>query len=495
VFEPLLAAIPAVIQPMPFVMLLLGLLLGIIKGALPGVTVVTGMALVLPFTFGMDPVSAMALFAGMYNGGSYGGAIMAILLRVPGTPASVATVWDGYPLTRQGKAGYALQVSLVSGTLGSVISALSLILLAPPLARIALSFGPAESFWVAVFGLATVSSLLGANVWKGIAAVGIGLLIATVGQDDMTGYERYAFNIAEFIDGPSIVVVLTGLYAVPPVIRMAGEATRGGMTAMALRFSRQGSVLAEWRRFLPVWIRSSIIGIIIGILPGAGGSMTSIVAWNDARNRSKDPDSFGKGNPEGVAASECGNGADNAASMIPALTLGIPGSGVAAVILGALLVHGLRPGAQLFRDAPDVAYGFMLQMLISAAVLPLFGGLLAVRMFGQLLRLPPALLAAPILVLASIGAFAVHGSTTDLWLMLGCGVLGFVMDKLGWPTAPLVLGVILGPMAEQNLRLALGINLGEPDILWRSWISVALILGSALTLAWPVIQKRRAAAA
>ncbi|MBL8589646.1 MAG: tripartite tricarboxylate transporter permease [Methylobacteriaceae bacterium] len=494
-FEPLLHALPAAIAVKPLIGLAIGMIAGIIVGALPGLSVVTGCALLIPFTFGLDPVTAMALFAGMYNGGSYGGAITAILMRIPGTPGSVATVWDGYPLTQQGRASYALQISVISGTVGSVISAVSLILFTPPLSRFSLSFGPAETFWVAVFGLATVSSLLGANVFKGVATAGLGLLIGTIGLDDLTGYERYAFDVPELIDAPSIIVVLTGLYAIPPVITLAGSTLKAGMSAAALRFTRQGAVLGEWRRFLPVWVRSSIIGIIIGILPGAGGAMTCIVAWNDARNRSKEPETFGKGNPEGLAASECGNGADNAASMIPAFTLGIPGSGVAAVILGGLLVHGLRPGPELFRTAPDVPYAFMIHMLITALALPLFGGLLAVRVFGQALRLPPALLAAPILILATVGAYSVHSSAFDVWMMLGFGLLGFVMDRYGWPTAPLVLGVIVGPMAEQNLRLALGINLGDPSILWRSWISIALIVVSAAAFVWPFLNRSRASMA
>lgn len=494
-FDPLLHALPAAIAIKPLIGLFIGMIAGIIVGAVPGLSVVTGCALLIPFTFGMDPVTAMALFAGMYNGGSYGGAITAILMRIPGTPGSVATVWDGYPLTQQGRAAYALQVSVISGTVGSVVSAIALILFTPPLSRFSLSFGPAETFWVAVFGLATVSSVLGSNIFKGVASAGFGLLLGAVGQDNLTGVERYAFDAPQLIDGPSIIVILTGLYAIPPVIMLAGSSLQEGMSAAALRFTRQGAVLAEWRRFLPVWTRSSIIGIVIGVLPGAGGAMSCIVAWNDARNRSKQPETFGKGNPEGLAASECGNGADNAASMAPAFALGIPGSGVAAVILGGLLVHGLRPGPELFRAAPDVPYAFMIHMLITALALPLFGGLLAVRVFGQALRLPPALLAAPILILATVGSYSVHSSAFDVWMMLAFGLIGFVMDRYGWPTAPLVLGVIIGPMAEQNLRLALGINLGDPSILWRSWISIALIIVSAAAFVWPLVKRYRAASA
>lgn len=475
-FDPVIDAIPAVLAWKSLLSMLIGMIAGLIIGALPGLTVVTGTALLIPLTFGMEPLAAMGLLAGMYNGGSYGGAITAILLRIPGTPASVATVFDGYPMTQRGEAAYALQVAVVSGTIGSVLSAIALILLSPPLTLVTLAFGPAEYFWVAMFGMATVSMLLGGDPLKGVIAALVGLLLGVVGQDPVTGTERFVFNEIQLLDGFSIVTLLTGLYAVPPVLTMCEEAAKKGMSADLLRLRRVKSVFSEWTRYVRIWLRSSVIGIVIGILPGAGGAMTSIIAWNDARSTSKDPDSFGKGNPEGIAASECGNGADNASSMIPALSLGIPGSGVAAVILGGLLVHGLRPGPQLFRDNPEVAYGFMLQMLITSLMLIVLGGLIATRIFGQVLRLPPILL-APLIVLTSVvGVYGIHASAFDVWIMLAIGVVGYAMDKLDFPTAPAVLGLLLGPMAEGELRLALTISMGDPSILFSSiasWITIA----------------------
>jgi putative tricarboxylic transport membrane protein len=497
-FDPVIDAIPAVLTWKSLLCMLIGMIAGLVIGALPGLTVVTGTALLIPLTFGMEPLAAMGLLAGMYNGGSYGGAITAILLRIPGTPASVATVFDGWPMTQRGEAAYALQVAVVSGTIGSVVSAISLIVLSPPLTLITLAFGPAEYFWVAMFGMATVSMLLGGDPLKGVIAALIGLLLGVVGQDPVTGTERFVFNDLELLDGFSIVTLLTGLYAIPPVLLMCEEAAKKGMSGELLRLKRVKSVFSEWTRYVRVWVRSSVIGIIIGILPGAGGAMTSIIAWNDARSTSKDPDSYGKGNPEGVAASECGNGADNASSMIPALTLGIPGSGVAAVILGGLLVHGLRPGPQLFRDHPDVAYGFMLQMLITAFMLIVLGGLLATRIFGQVLRLPPILL-APLIVLTSVvGVYGIHASAFDVWIMLAIGVVGYAMDKLEFPTAPAVLGLLLGPMAEGELRLALTISMGDASILFASlasWVTITctllVFLSPWLRSAW---QRRKAAA-
>jgi putative tricarboxylic transport membrane protein len=492
-FDPLLHAIPAVLAWKSMAAMLVGLVAGLVVGALPGLTVVMGIAVLIPLTFGMEPLVALGLMAGMYNGGSYGGAITAILVRVPGTPASVATVLDGYPMAQRGEAAYALQVAIVSGTIGSVVSAISLILLAPPLTQVSLLFGPAEYFWVAIIGMASIAVLLGDDPLKGILSALIGLLIGTVGQDMLTGTERFTYGVLDLVDGLNVIVLLTGLYALPPVVAIIERASREGMSGALLRLSRVRSVFSEWTRYARIWVRSSVIGIVIGILPGAGGSMTSLIAYNDAKRLSKDPDSFGKGNPEGVAASECGNGADNAASMIPALTLGIPGSGVAAVILSGLLVHGLRPGPQLFRDNPDVVYGFMLQMLITAVLLFFVGGLIATRVFGQALRLPPVVLAPLIVCLTAVGVYAVNNSIADLWVMCAIGLVGYAMEKLDYPAAPAVLGLLLGPMAETQLRLALTISRNDWGVLAQNWTSLGLIALLVLIIAAPAFGAVRAA--
>jgi putative tricarboxylic transport membrane protein len=496
VIDALLSALPHVFALPNLFAVVLGTIAGLVVGALPGLTVTTGIAVLIPLTFGLDPLFALGMMAGMYNGGSYGGAIPAILLRVPGTPASVATILDGYEMTKQGKAAYALQVAVVSGVIGSVLSAIALIVFAPGLVKLSLLFGPAEYFWVAVLGLATVASLLGDDFLKGIIATLIGLLIGTVGTDISSGTERFTFGFLEFADGFDIVVLLTALFALPPVILMIEEALKTGMPKELLRLKRQGSVLREWRRFLPVWMRSSVIGIIIGILPGAGGSMSCYLAYNDAKRSSKHPETFGKGNPEGVAASECGNGADNAASLIPALSLGIPGSGVAAVILGGLLVHGLRPGPQLFSEHPDIVYGFMLQMLLSSLVLAVVGGLTATRIFGQALRLPRVVLAPMILLFVTIGVYAVNNAMFDLYTLFAVGLVAYLLDKLDYPSAPIILGVILGPIAESQLGLALTISGGNVPALFTSPMSMVMIALTLFVLAtplWTLWKERRAA--
>ena len=495
--DALISAFPHVITPSNLFAVFLGTISGLVVGALPGLTVTTGIAVLIPLTFGLDPLFALGMMAGMYNGGSYGGAIPAILLRVPGTPASVATILDGYEMTKQGKAAYALQVAVTSGVIGSVLSAIALILFAPALVKVSLFFGPAEYFWVAILGLATVASLLGDDFLKGVMAAIIGLIIGTVGTDISTGTERYTFDILDLADGMNLIVLLTALFAIPPVIQMVEEAIKTGMSGDLLKLKRQGSVLSEWRRFLPIWLRSSLIGIIVGILPGAAGSMSCYLAYNDAKRLSKDPDSFGKGNPDGVAAAEAGNGADNAAALIPALTLGIPGSGVAAVILGGLLVHGMRPGPQLFKDHPDVVYGFMLQMLLSAFLLGIVGGLTATRIFGQALRLPRVVLAPIIVLFVTMGVYAVNNSMFDLYLLFGVGVAAYVLEKLDYPSAPIILGVILGPIAESQLTLALTISDGSASALLgsvTSKIMIVLITLILLSPLWNAYKDRKAKA-
>lgn len=490
-FQPILHVLPVVFEWQNLLAVTIGMISGLIVGAMPGLTVVMGISVLIPLTFGLDPLVALGMMAGIYNGGSYGGAIPAILLKIPGTPASVATVLDGYPMTQKGEAAWALQVAVVSGTVGSVVSAVALMLFAPPLARISLMIGPAEYFWIAIFGLSTVSVLLGDSPKKGIIAACIGLVMGMVGTDDTSGWDRFTFDSLSLMDGLNMVVLLTGLYAIPPALSMAEQAAKTGLVKELASLRKTRSMLKEWIHFVPVWIRTSIVGVIIGILPGAAGSISAFVSYDQAKKVAKDPETFGHGNPLGVAGSECGNGADNAAAMIPALTLGIPGSGVAAVILGGLLVHGLRPGAQLFRDNPDIVYGFMLQLLITSFLLLVFGGLVATRLFGQVLKLPKILLAPLIIAITFVGVYSINNSVVDLYIMLGIGLLGYAMDRLKYPTAPVVLGLVLGPMAEQQYRLALILGHGNPVSLLSSTVSICIVFGIAAILTIPAIKAFR----
>jgi len=487
VFDPLLQALPVAFAWSSILAMVIGTLAGILVGALPGLSATMGIAVLIPLTFGLDPLVALGMMAGIYNGAMYGGAIPAVLLRIPGTPAAIATTFDGYVMSQQGRSGFALKVAVFSSAFGGIMSAIALMTLAPPLSKITLAFGPAEYFWVAVFGLASISVLLGRDPVKGLIAACFGLVLSTVGIDQVTGHERFTFDTLELSSGFHIVVLLVGLYALPPVFIMAEEAIKKGISAAELKFGGAGSYL-DILRYWKTLIRSSIIGIIVGILPGAGGNIAAFLSYNEAKRASRDPDSFGQGNPEGVAAAECGNNADNAAAMIPALTLGVPGSSVSAVILGGLLVHGLQPGPALFRENADVVYGFMIQMLVTSILLIPFGGLLATRLFSQVLRLPRVMLAPLIIGLTVVGVYCINNSIFDLYMMLCFGLVGYCMEKLKFPLAPAVLGLILGGMAETNLRLTMLISGDDWRALVQNTISQIIIALIVVVLLYPVIR-------
>ena len=487
--EYLLQALPLVFSVEVVLAMAVGTAAGVAIGTLPGLSTTMGIAVLIPLTFTMPPLVALGLMAGIYNGAMYGGAIPAILLRIPGTPAGIATVFDGYPMAQQGHGIRAMRIALASSAIGGVVSALALILLAPPLAAVALRFGPAEVFWLAVFGLTAIAVLLSDNPVKGLLSACFGLILGTIGIDQMTGNERFTFDLLHLTGGLSILVLLTGLYAIPPAFDLAAKAALVKPDDVPRDLGQdveQEQAAFTWRSLLPTWLRASTIGVLIGIVPGAGGNIASLIAWNETRRTAREPDRFGKGAPEGVAASECANNADNASALIPALTLGIPGNAVAAVILGGLLVHGMQPGPALFRETAPVTYGFMLAMLITAMMLFCIGWLGA-RIFIHVLRMPPLLLAPMIVAMAAIGIYAINNSLFDVWLMLGIGAIGYVMEKLRIPLAPAVLAVILGPMAEAELRRSLLISRGDFSFLFSSTISLILIgLIVFLLLAQPI---------
>jgi putative tricarboxylic transport membrane protein len=466
--------------------MVVGTAAGILVGAIPGLTATLAMALLLPFTYTMSPLVALGMMAGIYNGSMYGGAIPAILMRIPGTPSAVATTFDGYPLAQAGRAKYALHIALVSSTAGSIISALALMIIAPPLVSLALQFGPTEYFWVAVFGLTSVSLLLAGAPAKGLASAMIGVAIGLVGMDMMTGSERLVFGVRHVAGGINLAVMLTGLFAVPPALAMLAYSSNGSGQA---DLTGAGLRVREAFSLTKTWIRSGLIGVVIGIMPGAGGNLAGILGYAEEKRAAKDDSLFGKGDPRGIAASECANNADNASSLIPTLALGVPGNSVAALMMGAMLIQGLNPGPALFSQHADVVYGFMWQMLITAFLM-LGLGLLGAKLFVNMLRIPAALLAPMILIVCSLGTYASTNAIADVWLMLGFGVLGFLLSRSGYPIAPIVLGAILGPMAESSFRQALLIARGNPVAFVSSPISVVLVIAVTMILVLPLIRRR-----
>ncbi|GGG69503.1 hypothetical protein GCM10011415_16170 [Salipiger pallidus] len=489
-YSDLLHALPDVFAWTNFAAVVIGVIAGIVVGAMPGLSATMAISVLVPFTFGLEPLVALGLMAGIYNGAMYGGAIPAVLLRIPGTPAAVATTFDGYPMAQKGEGGFALQVAVVSSSIGGIASAFALMLLAPPLSKVTLLFGPSEVFWVAVFGLASIIFLLGGNPIKGLISACFGVFVSVIGSDPIYGNDRFTFGQLEMLDGINIVILLVGLYALPPVIDLLETPLKtDGVNSSKLGTEPIWKALPRMN-YWKTWLRGSFLGIWIGILPGAGGSMAAFMSYNEARRTSKHPETWGEGEPEGVAAAEVANNADTASALIPALTLGIPGTAVAAVMLGGLLVHGLQPGPMLFRDNPDIVFGFMWQFLFGAILLVLLGGSLATNSFARLLNLPRPLLGSVIIVLMLIGVYSIHGRMFDVYLMLGFGAIGWVMDRLKFPLPPVVLGLILGGFAEENLRLALRIGRGDPMVLFQNTTSLILVALTAAVVVGPTLKKR-----
>ena len=489
-YSDLLQALPNVLEWTNFAAVIIGVIAGIVVGAMPGLSATMAISVLVPFTFGLEPLVALGLMAGIYNGAMYGGAIPAVLLRIPGTPAAVATTFDGYPMAQKGEGGFALQVAVISSAIGGIASAFALMLLAPPLSKVTLLFGPSEVFWVAVFGLASIIFLLGGNPVKGLISAFFGVFVSVIGSDPIYGNDRFTFGQLEILDGIHIVILLVGLYALPPVVDLLETPLKTGVDNSKLGTESIWKALPRMKGYWKTWLRGSAIGIWIGILPGAGGSMAAFMSYNEARRSSTNPDVWGKGEPEGVAAAEVANNADTASALIPALTLGIPGTAVAAVMLGGLLVHGLQPGPMLFRENPDIVFGFMWQFLFGAILLVLLGGSLATNSFAHLLNLPRPLLGSVIIVLMLIGVYSIHGRMFDVYLMLGFGAIGWVMDRLKFPLPPVVLGLILGGFAEENLRLALRIGRGDPMILFQNMTSLILVALTIAVIIGPTLKKR-----
>ncbi|SBV96975.1 TRAP-T family transporter, fused small and large inner membrane subunits [uncultured delta proteobacterium] len=493
--EHLLAALPAVIFSWHSILaMVLSTGAGIVIGALPGLSATMGVALLIPFTFGMDPLTALLAMAGMYNGAIYGGSIAAILLNIPGTPAAVCTTLDGYPMAKRGEGVLALQTAVICSTFGGAVSALSLMFVAPYLAALALGFGPAEYFWVAVLGLSTIASFLSGSTIKGLISGFIGLLVSTIGTDAITGVTRFDFGTTYLLDGVPQLVALIGLFSIPEVFSIL---ERSGINQPKANINLAAAKGWDWVKDTAaswgIWIRSSVIGVIVGMLPGAGANIAAFISYNDARQRSKTPEKFGTGIIDGVKAAETANNAVTASALAPMLTFGVPGNAVAAVMIGGLMIHGLQPGPNLFVNEPTIVYGLMWGMFLTNFIM-LFFGVLGSRLFAKCLLIPPTLMAAAIAVLSCVGTFSINNTMGDVYAMLVCGLVGVIMLRLRIPVAPAVLGLILGGMAEDQLRRALMLSDSVLDIFTRP-ISAVLVLLTLISLSVPVIKayrKRRA---
>lgn len=451
----------------------MGVALGILFGALPGLTSAMGVALLIPITFSMPAVEAFSALLGMYVGSVYGGCITAILVGTPGTVAAAATMLEGPALTAQGKSRKALEMATVASMVGGIISALALVFIAPFLADAAMSFSAPEYFAVAVFGLTIVASLSSANVLKGFIAALLGLLAATIGLDPVTGDLRNTFDNTNLFNELSLVPVLVGLFAMSQVLLTIEDVFRGIVL-------KEGKVAAAGLTFKEIFsntvnlIRSSVIGTIIGIIPATGVSAASFLAYSEAKRNSKHPEEYGNGSLEGIAATESSNNAVCGGALIPLLTLGVPGDIMTAIMLGALMIQGLTPGPLLFVEHPTTVYGIFAAFII-ANLLMLVLGLIAVRGSKQIIAIPTSLLMPIVITLCVVGGYAVNSSTFDLLIVAIFGTVGYLMIKCDFPQPPFLLAMILAPIAETNFRRALAISQNDYSIFYTSIPTVVIL--------------------
>jgi putative tricarboxylic transport membrane protein len=454
-----------------------GTLWGIFGGALPGISPSIAMALLLPFTYGMEPIPAIVLLASVYVGAEYGGSIPAILIRTPGTNAAAAATLDGYEMTKQGRGGEALGISLVSGLAGGLFGLVVLVLATEPLARVALAFTPAAYFALAVLGLSVIASLAGGSLTKGLIAAALGLMVATVGTDPVSGVPRFTLGSPELLEGIRPILVMVGLFAVAEMLVQIGEPEWAKVEARDTRLKLPS--LAMFRRLLPAQAIGCGIGTFEGVTPGGGGTIAAFLAYNEAKRWSKDPDAFGKGAPEGVAAPESANNVVTATALVPLLSLGIPGSNSAAILLGGFLVHGLTPGPMLFVRAPEVVWGLYGGLLLANIAMLLLGLVILTPTLWLVNRPKPSLVAA-ILALIVSGVFAIQQSLFDLGLVLGFGVVGYFLRWAGVPVLPLVLGVVLGFMLESNYRRSLVLSGGDHAVFIEDPVALGLLTAAVL---------------
>ena len=463
-----------------------GVLWGMIAGALPGISSTMAVSLMLPFTFSMGADISILLLATIYTAAVYGGSLTAILLNTPGTGSSAATAIDGYALTQQGKAAQALRISTFSSALGGVVSALALLLLAPPLSKVALSFGPPEYFLLTLIGLSAVASLAADNLIKGVLAAVFGLVVTTIGIDYTIGYPRFTFGILNLESGISFIPALIGLFALSEVLKIVETKNLPEKTASTFKSDR---ILPTRKELTGLWgtlCRGSIIGVIIGILPGAGAEIGSWVSYNTAKQVSRNRDKIGHGSLEGVAASEVANNAVTGAALIPLLTLGIPGSSVAAVIMGGLMIQGLIPGHNLFTEQAQITYTFMFGFLLANILMGVYG-LLLVKTFALVTRIPRRILVPIIVSFCFIGAFAINNNLFDIGVMVLFGMIGYVMQKAGFHPAPVVLAMVLGPMAESRYLQTYTLSDGKIlAYLFSRPLSILLMIITALFLISPI---------
>jgi len=483
----LLIGLANVFQIQNLLIILASVTLGIIIGALPGLSATMGVVLLLPLTFTMNIISGLLLLLGVYCGAIYGGSISAILIRTPGTPASAATVFDGYEFAKRGEGGRAIGISTFSSFVGGIISCIALLTISPLLSKFALQFSAAEYFSLALFGLTIIGCISGKSIVRGLLSGALGLLVATVGIDNMSGTLRYTMNNVNLLSGISIIPAMIGLFALPQVFigLFQGRTKERMIQHVANVFPSK----EDMKVIFPITIICGLIGTFIGAIPGTGATIASFLAYNETRRWSKHPEKFGTGIPEGVAAPESANNGVTGGALIPLLTLGVPGDVTTAVLLGAFLVQGLQAGPLLFTEHGDIVYSIFIGLFIVNIVM-LVMGFLGLKLFTKIVSMPSFIITPMIFILCIIGSFAINNSLFDVEMMLLFGIIGYVFNKLQIPEAPMVIGIILGPMVESNLRRALILSKGSMLIFVEKPISLLFLVFTVLSIVWPFLVKK-----
>lgn len=484
-------ALQAVLSFDVLLAVLLGTISGVLIGGIPGLTATMAVALLIPITFSFSPLVGLSIMGGVYAGAMYGGSIVAILLSTPGTPAAAATALEGYPLTIQGKGGLALKVSVVASFIGGTFSVFVLLLISPILAEFALKFGPPEYFLLALMGLTGVISVSSGGINKGIISGLIGLIIALIGTDPMSGSLRYTFDIVDLYEGVSFMPALIGMFSITQMLALTGEKSITKNREISLKIKREKMPKGMAK---PITL-GTIVGTIVGIIPGEGATIAAFLSYNIAKQKSKLRKLFGKGNPEGIAAAESGNNACVGGSLVPLLTLGIPGNTVSAALMGGLMIQGLIPGPELFTTHGIITYGFILSLFVANIVFLLIG-LYFAPYFAKISSISAPILIGSISVFAIIGSYAINNSMFDVWLTLVFAFGGYFLDKMGFSLSAIILGLILGPIAENGFSQALTISGGSYGIFFESIPAKVLWIIIIALLVQPIIsnykEKKRA---
>jgi len=484
VLDKLLFGFTVALSPANFLYCLIGVFIGTVVGVLPGLGVMNAVAILIPMTFGMNPTAAMIMLSGIYYGAMYGGSTTSILINTPGEAPGIMTTLDGYQMALQGRAGPALGIAAFGSFIAGTFATVMLMVLAKPLVKVALSFGPTEYFSMLVLALCTLGGLMGESIIKGLLMAAFGIFLGTTGIDPVSGAERFTFGIPELMDGIGFLPVAIGLFAIAEVMVTAEMEM---MRPVVVKVKGLLPSLRDWMDCKFAIARGTVIGFLIGCMPGGGATLASVVSYLVEKKVSKHPEKFGKGAIEGVAAPETANNAASGGAMVPLLTLGIPSTGVSAVLLGALMLYGLRPGPLLFEKSPDLVWGLIASLYIGNVLL-LIINLPLIGIWVQLLKIPFEKLLAFILVIAITGTYATNNSVTEVYITVIFGVIGYLMKKVDLPAAPVIMGIILGPLLETHFRRALIISNGSYSTFFMHPMSAIFLCAAIVSLLYPLIK-------